>query len=163
MATAMARVEVRDYVLWIKHIHGDDALREKLGGLSPGEVVTLLVDGREGLWRKVGANRSNGSAVAGLAPIGPAKSHWGELFRAHKAHGGTVVEVVMVDERQGSGNRAVGFAEASGIFGAASSIAWEEASEADREAAWRAFKDLWKAGWRSTAPYGSRDELYERD
>jgi hypothetical protein len=158
----MARVEVRDYVMWIKHIHGDDMLRERLSSLGPGEVVTLKVDGREGLWRKVGANRSNGGPVPGLAPIGPAKAHWGELFRAHKAQGGTVVEVTMSDE---TGTQAAGgFAEAAGsMAGASASIAWEEASEADREAAWEAFKALRHAGWRSDKPYGPRDELYDRD
>lgn len=160
----MASVEVRDYVMWLKHIHGDDEVRERLAALGPGEVVTLRVDGRKGLWRKVKANRTSGSAVPGLAPIGPAKAHWGELFRTHRKPGGAVVEMVVVNETEGKGDQArAGFAEASGAFEGSSAASWETASEAEREAAWQALKALWKAGWRSTESYGSRDELYDRD
>ena len=40
---------------------------------------------------------------------------------------------------------------------------WEETRPANAEAAWQRFLALRKAGWRSSGPYGSRDELYERD
>jgi len=34
-------VEVRDYVLWAKHIHGNPRLREELLTLKAGSVVVL--------------------------------------------------------------------------------------------------------------------------
>ncbi len=156
----MAQVEVSDYVLWTKKVHGDEELKRRLEMLEPGETVTLRVDGTTGVWRKMRANATGGYGVPGLTPLGQAKSAWGELYRRHKPSGGTVVELAAVDEE----NR--GFAEGPAAFisaGAASGAVWASPSEADREAAWEAVKASWSGGWRSDQPYGSRDELHDRD
>jgi hypothetical protein len=149
----VAQVEVRDYALWIKHIHGSDALRRDLEALEPGQTVGLRVDGKTGMWRKMKPNKTGRYNVPGLAPIGEAKAHWGNLFRRHRPHGA----VVDIERAEG--------ADVSSSSGASAGPAprWEMASEAEREAAWEAFKALSKAGWRSEGPYGPRDELYERD
>lgn len=146
----MAHVEVRDYALWTKHVHGDEALRARLESLEPEQTITLKVAGEEGLWRKMSAYRTSGNPTPGLSPIGPMQTRWGEIYRKFKSQGGGLVEIELVSDKGESGQVGV-------------SPRWEHASEAERDAAWEAFRALWNAGWRSERPYGPRDELYERD
>ncbi|MCB1503127.1 MAG: hypothetical protein KDK07_25675 [Bauldia sp.] len=154
----MAQVEVKDYALWTKHVHGDEALRSVLESLEPEQVITLRVAGQQGLWRKMSAYRTSGNPTPGLSPIGPMQARWGEIYRRFKAEGGGLVEIELVDEPGGSGQVGKGRAAEPGV-----PPGWEQASEAERDAAWEAFKALWNAGWRSERPYGPRDELHERD
>jgi hypothetical protein len=147
----MAQVEVSDYALWIKHIHGGEALKRRLEALAPDETVILRIAGDEGMWRKMSAYRTSGRPTPGLSPIGPMQARWGELYRRYKAEGGGLVEIELVsDAVPKSGRKDV-------------PSRWEEAPEAERKAAWEAFKALRNAGWRSEGPYGARDELYDRD
>lgn len=148
----MASVEVRDSVLWTKHIHGAPQLRAALEGLAPETTVELRVAGAVGVWRKMKANGKTNAATPGLQPLGPAATHWREMFRESKISGGAVVDIEVVDPALSS--RMTSQRLPSGD--------WEQASPAERKAAWEAFKALWGAGWRSEAPYGSRDELYDR-
>lgn len=154
----MAQVEVRDHALWIKHIHGDDALRSRLDALEPEATVVLRIDGEQGLWRKMSAYRSSGKPTPGLTPIGPMQARWGAMYRKFKSQGGGLLKVELVDD---SGE--VGHSDKGGSAQLGVPPLWEQASQAEREAAWEAFKALWNAGWRSERPYGPRDELYERD
>ncbi len=71
----MAMAEVRDHALWIKHIHGDDALTAKLGQMPAGTLTELVVDGYRGHWRKMDDGK-DGRSTAGLRAIGPARDHW---------------------------------------------------------------------------------------
>jgi hypothetical protein len=73
-------VEVRDYVLWPKHIHGNAALREELLALEAGAVVTLSVAGVVGTWAKMAAGK-NGAPTPGFKALGQARSHWHGLFQ----------------------------------------------------------------------------------
>ena len=146
----MAQVEVRDYALWTKHIHGSESLKQRLESLAPDQTVVLRVAGEEGVWRKMSAYRTSGTPTPGLSPIGPMQARWGELYRRVKSAGGGVVEIELVGET-------------GGAPAADTSTRWEMASEAEREAAWEALKALSQAGWRSEGPYGPRDELYDRD
>ena len=75
----MAQVEVRDYALWIKHIHGSDALRRKLEALEPDQTVRLRVDGEAGVWKKMKANKTGRSNVPGLTPIGRSEGPLGPV------------------------------------------------------------------------------------
>ncbi len=74
----MAKVEVRDHALWIKHVHGDAALAAKLSGLSAGSLIELRVDGVSGHWRKMDDGK-DGRATPGLRAIGPARERWHAL------------------------------------------------------------------------------------
>lgn len=154
----MAHVEVRDYALWTKHVHGDEALRTLLESLKPEQTITLRVAGEEGLWRKMSAYRTSGNPTPGLSPIGPMQARWGEIYRRFKSQGGGLVEIELVEDpgKSGQGNNG-GFGQ-TGL-----PPQWEQGSNEEREAAWEAFKALWNASWRSERPYGPRDELYERD
>jgi hypothetical protein len=131
MEAAMAQVEVRDLLIWTKHIHGDAAQKARLDALSAGSSVRLSVAGHTGEWQKVKA--------AALRPLGDAKSHWGAQYESKR---GKLVELnVEVAED------------------------WRDATEADRNAAWEAFKLLTRAGWRSDDTASSsidRADLHER-
>lgn len=131
----MAQVQVRDRAIWTKHIHGDPALAERLEGLRAGETVQLRVAGKTGLWEKMRLGAA-GAATPGLKPIGEARKQWGELFTRHR---GKLVE--LIDEPSNE---------------------WTGASDAERSAAWGAFKALTGAGWRSESSGDERDELHER-
>ena len=85
----MAYVEVRDSVVWAKHIHGDNALRGRLLGLDGGAPIRLRVDGFEGIWVKMDDGK-DGRPTNGIKPIGPAKEHLAELFKTKR---GEIVEV----------------------------------------------------------------------
>ena len=85
----MAVVEVKDFVLWTKHIHGDAALRDRLLALAAGEVVRLVVDDFAGVWSKM-EDGKNGVPTPGLKPIGPAQARWRELYRERR---GELVEI----------------------------------------------------------------------
>ena len=153
----MAHVEVKDYALWIKHVHGDEKLRARLDSLEPEETITLKVAGEEGLWRKMSAYRTSGSPTPGLSPIGPMQSRWGEIYRRFKSQGGGLVEIEIVDETSATQIGRVGSGQ-SGV-----PPRWDQASKAEREAAWEAFKALRNAGWSSEGRKLTRDELHERD
>ena len=145
----MAQVEIVDNVMWTKRVHGSPELRSALEALPPEATVRLKVAGRIGFWRKMARNSTTGAATPGLRPLGEAAGYWRQLFRAHKATGGTVVDVEMVSSESDASPQP--------------SDRWERASVPEREAAWQAFKALRHAGWRSEKPYGPREELYEPD
>ena len=132
----MANVTVRDRMIWTNHIRGDAQLVERIEKLKPTETMELVVERRvRGVWERcVG----EGHPVA-IRPVdSAAKAHWKTLF----------------DERRGDqvDVRAADTAAAQ----------WQDASPAEREAAWEAFKALSRAGWRSESTPGDRDELHER-
>ena len=79
----MAVVEVRDYSLWPKHIHGDEKLRETLLGLAEEGLVELKVDGVRGTWKRM-AQGKNPEPTPGLRALGAAKAHWHALFRERR-------------------------------------------------------------------------------
>ena len=158
----MAHVNVSDYALWIKHIHGDDELRSYLDALAPDATVSLRIAGEAGVWRKMSAYKTTGRPTPGLSPLGPAQALWKELYKANKARGGIVVEIELVSERAGAvGSEDGGDGRNAGAPAVAAT--WERAPQAERAAAWEAFKALRTAGWRSDGPYGTRDEWYAEE
>jgi hypothetical protein len=82
-------VEVRDYVLWPKHLHGDAALRGELLALEAGAVVTLDVAGMVGTWAKMAVGK-HGASTPGLRALGHARTHWHSLFQTSR---GAVVPI----------------------------------------------------------------------
>lgn len=71
-------VEVRDYALWIKHIHGNEPLKELLLALQAGELIELQVAGVRGIWKKMDDGK-DGRATQGIKALGKAKDHWHAL------------------------------------------------------------------------------------
>jgi hypothetical protein len=145
----MGTIVVSDYVLWAKHIRGDPRLVDRVLALRAGETIELVIDGIRGTWVKM-SDGPRGDPTPGLTPVDRMKTVWGSYFRERKD---SVVDVALPED---------GLAP-SAMHGSEIPIEPPLArTEAEREAAWRAFLDLAKQGWRSTEPYGPRDELYER-
>ena len=128
----MAHIEVRDRVLWIKHIHGAESLARKLATLKSGTPVRLRVAGMSGLWEKM-KDKPDGKPTPGLKPIGPVSDYWQTLFKTKR---GELVDIALEE-------------------GTA-------APDPEREAAWAAFESLTKAGWRSEGEALSREQLHDR-
>jgi hypothetical protein len=146
----MGTTIVSDHVLWAKHIRGDQRLVDRVLALRAGETIELIVDGVRGTWVKM-SDGPHGDPTPGLKPVDRMKSVWGSYFRERKD---SVVEIVAAED-------------AASLSAPLQSpeIPIEPPlarTEAEREAAWRAFLEMGKQGWRSTEPYGPRDELYER-
>lgn len=145
----MGTMIVSDYVLWAKHIRGDPRLVDRVLALRAGEAIELVVDGIHGTWVKM-ADGPGGNPTPGLKPVDRMKSVWGTYFRERKD---SVVDVALPEDAAKSSSAR------------ASEIPIEPPlarTESEREAAWRAFLELHKQGWRSTEPYGPREELYDR-
>ena len=77
----MSFVEIRDYALWIKHIHGNDELKDELQQMKAGELIELEVDGVRGMWKKMDDGK-DGRPTPGIKGIGEAKDHWHGLQNA---------------------------------------------------------------------------------
>ncbi len=71
----MSLVEVRDHALWIKHVHGNEPLKEGLLALRGGELVELQVAGVRGMWKKMDDGK-DGRPTQGIKALGKAKEHW---------------------------------------------------------------------------------------
>jgi hypothetical protein len=140
----MAQVEVRDHVIWLKHIHGDAPAVEQLRALAPGDVVELVVDGVPGTWSRM--SDGAGSPTPGFKPLGEARTRWHSLYEKRR---GALLPLQV--------------RPAHGPHGPQSAPLWATASKEERHAAWEAFKALTRAGWRTEAskPF-DRDELHER-
>lgn len=150
----MAHVEVRDNVIWTKHIHGDLKVRAVLEQLPAEGTMTLRVAGELGVWRKMRANATTGAHTPGLQPIGAAATRWRALYKAAKRDGGAVVDIEVPASSPADVD----------VVLSMPSLKLERASPEERRAAWEAIQDLWRTGgWRSDGAYGSRDELHERE
>ena len=139
-----AKTEVRDYVIWSKHLHGDPRLAERIESLTPGQTVQLEVDGVPGTWRKMDQGK-DGRPTPGIRPLGAAQLFWREMFRSRR---GAVVSVALSDE--GVTVRAGNAFEALGR------------DEAEREAALEALLAMRGQGWRSDGSTFDRDAAHER-
>lgn len=133
----MAQVQVRDYSIWTKHIHGDAALVARLESLAAGQTVCLRVAGTTGVWKKMADNSASGAPMQGLKPLAAARTHWKGLY---ETNAGELVE----------------------LFVATPARDFADASEAERSAAWAAFRALTAAGWQSESSFKDRNDLHER-
>ena len=77
----MAVVEVLDFQIWAKHIHGDDTLKLQVLRLKPGELIELEVGGYVGFWKKMEDYRSTGEPTQGIKPLGRTARHLRNLCR----------------------------------------------------------------------------------
>lgn len=88
-----ATIAVRDHVLWISHLKGDDKLALRLEALAPGETIELEVDGLAGEWQKMQAG-GDGRPTQGLRPASEAsRSAWHDL----QADRGRTVAISLAD------------------------------------------------------------------
>ncbi|TCS16080.1 hypothetical protein [Caulobacter sp. BK020] len=150
----MATITVSDFVIWAKHIHGDDALAARVAGLGAGEILSLTIDGVEGPWRKMDDGK-DGRPTPGVRPLGRAQEFWRELYRTRRG------DVVSLE---------VHWATQPGVEeqGAAFETRAVEASrrlvrtDESRQAALDAFLALAGQGWKSEGRTMTRDEMHAR-
>jgi len=74
----MSMVEVRDHALWIKHIHGNEPLKERLQELQAGTLIELQVSGYRGMWKKMDDGK-DGRPTPGIKALGKARDQWHAL------------------------------------------------------------------------------------
>ncbi len=86
----MSFVEVRDHALWVKHIHGNKSLQDRIRAMQEGELIELKVNGVRGMWERM-KDSGDGSAMPGIQALGEARSRWHEL-RSERQGGITTVE-----------------------------------------------------------------------
>jgi hypothetical protein len=149
----MSTTTASDYVIWIKHIHGNARLAAAIAGMAPGDTITLRVDGHEGVWRKM-EDGKDGRPTSGIRPVGPAQDHWRQLFRTAR---GKVVHIEPVDGAAGGG-----VAGAPEPYVARAAAARFVRTDAERQAALAALLEGASRGWRSDGAALTRDEMHER-
>lgn len=140
-----AHTEVRDYVIWSKHLHGDLRLPARIEALEAGETIELEVDGVPGTWRKMDQGK-DGRPTPGIRPLGSAQAFWRDLYRSRR---GAVVSVSLAAERDG-------VRRASVLFPALGRTAEE------RQASLEALLAMQGQGWRSDGAGFDRDEAHDR-
>ena len=96
-ALAAGRIEVRDAVLWVKHIRHDNPLWTRLAELSEGTRIELDIDGFRGTWEKMRDGR-DGRPTPGLKPQGSARAHWRVLYEKKRG-----IEVTIAPIEAGTG------------------------------------------------------------
>ncbi len=86
----MSFVEVRDHALWVKHIHGNKSLQDRIRAMQEGELIELKVNGVRGMWERM-KDSGDGGAMPGIKASGEARSKWHEL-RSERQGGIATVE-----------------------------------------------------------------------
>ncbi len=81
---AMSLVEIRDFQVWAKHIHGNESLKDKIIGMKAGDLIELEVGGFRGIWEKMQDNSDTRGPTEGIKPIGKARGRWHEHFRERR-------------------------------------------------------------------------------
>ena len=92
---AMAQTAIKDVVIWTKHIHGADQVREHVVRLRGGETIDLVIDGWRGPWRRM-SDGKDGRPTLGIRPIGKSTQFWSELYAARR---GELVGIEVADAR----------------------------------------------------------------
>lgn len=69
------RIQIRDDVIWISHIEGDDDLKAWLQTVPAGATVDLQIDGWRASWVKM-ADSPDGRPTAGFKPDKFAQARW---------------------------------------------------------------------------------------
>jgi len=71
-------IEIRDDVIWAKHLKGDPTLYKQIVELKDDEIIKLKVDGVVGAWAKMKTG-SDGRPTLGIKPVGAMASVWARL------------------------------------------------------------------------------------
>lgn len=86
----MSFVEVRDHALWVKDIHGNKSLQERIRAMKEGELIELKVNGVRGMWERM-QDSGDAHATPGIKALGEARSKWHES-RSERQGGITTIE-----------------------------------------------------------------------
>jgi hypothetical protein len=92
MMTATIRIE--DVCIRIRHIHGDQSLKDRLSSLHDREIVILEIDRVSSAWRKM-AQGKNDAPTPGLKPATDlVRNWWREQFESRKGETVTIREKI---------------------------------------------------------------------
>jgi hypothetical protein len=86
---------VSDYVIWTRHVHGDDGALSRLMALRAGETVDIRIDGLKGTWCKMDDGK-DGRSTPGLKPLGKTKVLWSQLYKSRR---GEVVTLELAQDK----------------------------------------------------------------
>lgn len=139
----MATTVVRNHCIWARQLAGDPALMASVLAMRAGETITLSVDGIKGEWEKMSDGR-DGSTTPGLRPLDRMKAVWSSYVRDRR---GTSVEIVPV-------------ASGAAAERMRATVEPSPLPEAERLMLLRRLFETTE-DWRSSGPYGPRDELYD--
>ena len=131
----MAQTAVQDVVIWAKHIHGADGVRDRILALDGGEAIDLVIDGWRGPWVRM-KDGADGRPTPGLRPVGRTRRFWSELFATRN---GDMVPVELATPATEASQERHSFREAA------------------RAALLRGL-----SGYSSQEPNLARDDLYDR-
>jgi hypothetical protein len=149
----MATTTVSNYVIWARHIHGDPQLVARIHELWAGQTIELEVDGVRGTWRKMD-NGADQRPTPGVRPIGAARAAWRALYKRRRGEAVTIVETAL---QAGVAEAAEAERRRPLLFPPLAK------TEDERQAALERLLNGWRLGCRSDAPYGPREELYDRE
>lgn len=71
----MSHVEVRDHALWVKHIDGNEPLKNKILSMLQGELIELIVNDWRGSWVKMDDGK-DGRPAPGVKAVGDSRQKW---------------------------------------------------------------------------------------
>ena len=71
-------IEIRDDVIWAKHLKRDPSLYDEIIALEDNEIIRLKVDGIVGTWARM-RRGTDGRPTHGIKPVGAMASVWARL------------------------------------------------------------------------------------
>ncbi len=89
----MGQLEIRDHAIWMKHIEGDRAIIDRVMQLPQNAPITLLVDGKPVLFRKM-RDGGDGRPTQGIRPDESFKDYWNTVYQQRR---GQIVAVALND------------------------------------------------------------------
>jgi hypothetical protein len=92
----MPVIRISDESIWLKHIEGDKALRERIRNLAPEEVLDLEVNGVVGKWARM-KDGKDGRPTWGIKPVGEMRLVWTRMRQQQTGKIVTIREVTMAD------------------------------------------------------------------
>jgi hypothetical protein len=78
----MGRLKIKDDVIWVSHIEGDESLRERVRRLGHGAIIELEVAGIVGQWQKMKIGK-DGRPTMAIKPLGAMREVW-KRFQAQR-------------------------------------------------------------------------------
>ncbi len=72
------QIEIRDDVIWAKHLRASRALYDAVIKLPEDETISLMVDGIVGKWAKMRVG-ADGRPTQGIKPVGAMATVWKRL------------------------------------------------------------------------------------
>jgi hypothetical protein len=71
-------IEIRDDVIWAKHLKGNPALYRRIAEMKDDQVIKLQVDGIVGDWARMKTG-ADGRPTLGIKPVGAMAAVWARL------------------------------------------------------------------------------------